>query len=161
MASNTRDTWGQDDQDTSMASIQEARSHDAYWSEAHARENYFRPGLDYEDYAPAYCVGYVGQLQYRGDFEEAEKSLISNWVRIKGDSRLSLDEAMMAMRAAWDRSAGVVPVAEAAREEEALPLRAYVHGIAVSAGALIDRALRGKPHARPALRRTTSQSRVY
>jgi hypothetical protein len=82
-----------------------ARGEDAHWERAHRRERYYRPGLDYEDYAPAYCVGYIGYAQYGGRFEEAERSLCANWERIKGDSRLPLQEALAAMRAAWDRMA--------------------------------------------------------
>jgi hypothetical protein len=78
---------------------------DAYWQSAYWAEPYFRSDCGYEDYAPAYCVGYVGHAQYGGDFDDAEKSLCANWIRIKGDSRLSLDEAMQAIRAAWDHAA--------------------------------------------------------
>jgi hypothetical protein len=78
---------------------------DSYWRNAFARERYFTPGLDYEDYAPAYCVGYIGHAQYGGSFEDAEKSLCANWERIRGDSRLSMEAALLAMRAAWDRMA--------------------------------------------------------
>lgn len=74
---------------------------DTYWQSAFYTQSYYRPGLSYEDYAPAYCVGYIGFAQYGGDFDESEKSLCANWVRIKGDSRLSLDDAMKAIRAAW------------------------------------------------------------
>ena len=83
----------------------DARDEDRHWHHAHCHERYYRPGLDYEDYAPAYCVGYMGYAQYGGEFEDAERSLCANWERIKGDSRLSLDEALAAMRAAWDRVA--------------------------------------------------------
>jgi hypothetical protein len=82
-----------------------ARDEDAHWERVHSRERYYQPGLDYEDYAPAYCVGYIGYAQYGGRFEEAERSLCANWERIKGDSRLPLGEALLAMRAAWDRMA--------------------------------------------------------
>jgi hypothetical protein len=78
---------------------------DTYWEREYFREQYYSPGLDYEDYAPAYCVGYIGYAQYGGEFEEAEKSLCANWVRIKGDSRLTIEQAMPAMRAAWNRMA--------------------------------------------------------
>lgn len=84
----------------------EALGEDAHWGHAFRRERYCQPGLDYEDYAPAYCVGYIGYGQYGGDFEDAERSLCANWVRIKGDSRLSWEEALPAIRAAWDRMAG-------------------------------------------------------
>ena len=88
-----------------MASIHEAVREDSYWEQAFEREHYYSPRLDYEDYAPAYCVGYIGCAQYGGTFEDAEKSLWANWERIKGDSRLTLDEAREAMRAAWNRLA--------------------------------------------------------
>jgi hypothetical protein len=82
------------------------REEDAYWRRSFWRERYYCQGLGYEDYAPAYCVGYVGYAQYGGEYEDAEKSLCANWERIKGDSRLSLDAARAAMRAAWNRMAG-------------------------------------------------------
>jgi hypothetical protein len=91
---------------------------DAYWQSVYWGEPYYRGDLSYEDYAPAYCVGYIGYAQYGGRYEEAEKSLCANWLRIKGDSRLGLEEAMLAVRAAWQHAAQVqVPMLE---EEEAL-----------------------------------------
>lgn len=83
----------------------DAREEDAYWQRTYWREPYFKVGYDYEDYAPAYCVGYIGHAQYGGAFDDAEPWLCSNWERIKGDSRLGLDDARLAMRAAWDRMA--------------------------------------------------------
>jgi hypothetical protein len=83
----------------------DARKEDAYWERSYWREGYYRRGLDYEDYAPAYCVGYIGYAQYGGAFEDAENWLCANWMRIKGDSRLELDEARLAMRSAWERLA--------------------------------------------------------
>jgi hypothetical protein len=83
----------------------DAGQEEAYWRRAFWRERYYSQGLGYEDYAPAYCAGYVGHAQYGGAYENAEKSLCANWERIKGDSRLSLDDARAAMRAAWDRMA--------------------------------------------------------
>ena len=80
-----------------------ARMEDFYWALNYWREPYFRADYDYEDYAPAYCVGYSGCAQYGGSFEEAEKSLYANFVRIKGDSRLSWEEALGPIRSAWNR----------------------------------------------------------
>jgi len=76
---------------------------DCYWRVACPLENYFHKDMDYEDYAPAYCAGYVGYAQYGGRYEDSEASLCANWERIKGDSRLTLGDALMAMRAAWSR----------------------------------------------------------
>lgn len=83
----------------------DATQEDAFWGRTYRRERYYTPGLDYEDYAPAYCVGYIGFAQYGGTYDDAEKSLCANWERIKGDSRLSMADARMAMRAAWERMA--------------------------------------------------------
>lgn len=120
MAGNAQDTWSLDEEDVVRVSFDEARKHDEFWRKQHAYEGYFRAGLDYEDYAPAYCAGYIGHAQYGGNYDDAEKSLLSNWMRIKGDSRLELDEARLAMRAAWDRSAALVleEVAEAAQRDD-------------------------------------------
>jgi hypothetical protein len=85
---------------------------DAYWQSVFWGEPYYREDCTYEDYAPAYCVGYIGYAQYGGNFDDAEKSLCANWVRIRGDSRLTLEEAMLAIRAAWDH---------ASRQEQAQP----------------------------------------
>lgn len=76
---------------------------DLYWAHNYWREPYFRADYGYEDYAPAYCVGYSGCAQYGGRFEDAEKSLCANFVRIKGDSRLTWDEALAPIRSAWAR----------------------------------------------------------
>lgn len=95
-----------DEDEVTLASLQvDPAREDAYWQAKFDREGYYAPHLDYEDYAPAYCVGYTGFAQYGGSFEDAEKSLTANWVRIKGDSRLPYEQARLAIRAAWDRAA--------------------------------------------------------
>ncbi len=94
----------------------DADREDSYWRRAYWHERYYSTGLDYEDYAPAYCVGYIGHAQYGGNYEDAQRCLWANWVRIKGDSRLSMDEAGMAIRAAWDRMAGRRNVQAAKRD---------------------------------------------
>jgi hypothetical protein len=92
-----------DDSDLAICQIDIA-GEDAYWRRAFSGERYYSPKLDYEDYAPAYCVGYTGFAQYGGSYNDAEKSLVANWVRIKGDSRLPYEQACLAIRAAWDRA---------------------------------------------------------
>ena len=124
MAVTPQDTWSFEEDETVTASLEEAQAHDVYWARAYARENYFRAGLDYEDYAPAYCVGYVGCVQYGGSFDDAEKSLLANWIRIKGNSRLGLDEARTAIRNAWNHAAE--PVCQV-RALGTLPARSTQH----------------------------------
>lgn len=82
---------------------EEAQREDAFWQRNYWQERYYEAGFEYEDYAPAYCVGYVGCAQYGGEFEDAERCLRANWERIKGDSRLSQRQALPAIRAAWNR----------------------------------------------------------
>jgi hypothetical protein len=90
---------------------------DAYWQSVYWAQPYYRADLGYDDYAPAYCVGYIGHAQYGGDYEDAEKSLCANWLRIKGDSRLSVEQAMQAVRAAWEHAALAPVVIEEDVEE--------------------------------------------
>jgi hypothetical protein len=97
---------------------------DAYWQSVYWAQPYYRGECSYDDYAPAYCVGYIGYAQYGGCYEDAEKSLCANWLRIKGDSRLELDDAMQAIRAAWEHAAQGQPAAE--EEEEELVDAGYV-----------------------------------
>lgn len=90
------------DRPTSL-SREEARREDAFWQRTYWQERYYEDDFEYEDYAPAYCVGYAGCAHYGGDFKDAERCLWANWERIKGDSRLSPQQALPAIRAAWDR----------------------------------------------------------
>ena len=91
------------DEQAPVVSHRAALEEDAYWQRSYWQERYYWQegrrwsGLEYEDYAPAYCVGYIGCAQYGGEFAEAERSLCANWERIKSDSRLSLEQAMPAI----------------------------------------------------------------
>ncbi len=78
---------------------------DAYWRQAFRQEPYYRAQLSYEDYSPAYRVGYTGPLRREGSFASLETLLRQDWERVKGRSRLSWDEAREATRAAWERVA--------------------------------------------------------
>ena len=108
MTAMAQDFW-QDQEDDPAVSVEgriDFGQEDAYWQSEHASQPSYRSECSYEqDYAPAYCVGYIGYAQYGGNFKDAEASLSANWIRIKGDSRLTLDEAMQAIRAAWQHAA--------------------------------------------------------
>lgn len=101
-----QDDWKEqaDDPEVRIDGRVDPEREDAYWQQAYWAEPYYRSECGWDDYAPAYCVGYIGFAQYGGKFDDAEKSLCANWVRIKGDSCLSLEEAMQAIRAAWDHA---------------------------------------------------------
>ena len=119
MTAIAQDFWQEqaDDPEVRIDGRERPELEDAYWQSVYWAQPYFRHTLSYEDYAPAFCVGYIGCAQYGGRFEDAEKSLCANWFRIKGDSRLELDEALQAMRAAWQH-AEQAPVQSEAEELE-------------------------------------------
>lgn len=77
---------------------------DAHWRNAYQHESYVKPGTSYDDYAPAYRLGYTGAVAHRGDFSVAEPTLASQWDSVKGSSKLSWAEVKEATRAAWNRT---------------------------------------------------------
>ena len=106
-----------------------AQVEDLYWACNYWKEPYFRADHDYEDYAPAYCVGYSGCAQYGGCWADAETSLIANFIRIKGDSRLTWEEALDPIRSAWSRVQAISPLqvkAEVGRLLDAIADRCFV-----------------------------------
>jgi hypothetical protein len=76
---------------------------DAHWQHSFRAEAYFRQGLGYDDYGPAYRVGYTAPLRRSGAFEELEGALRLDWERVKGRSRLTWPDARQAIEAAWCR----------------------------------------------------------
>ena len=78
-------------------------------------ENYrTQPGYvadyTYDDYAPAYRLGYQGRERYAGrSWDDSETELERDWQELKGDSRLSWEQAKSAGRAAWDRVERALP----------------------------------------------------
>ena len=79
---------------------------DAYWQREFSKQPYYRPDLSYDDYSPAYRVGYTAPLRREGSFAALEPALRQDWTQVKGPSRLTWSEAREATRAAWER---VVP----------------------------------------------------
>lgn len=75
-----------------------------YWREAYTRELYFEDGRTFEDYAPAYELGWTGYSSYGGEFNTADRVLANDWTVQKGVSTLSWEEARPACRAAWQRA---------------------------------------------------------
>lgn len=77
---------------------------DAYWREAHSGETYFRPEHTFDDYEPAYRLGYTSRSKYEsGTFDQYEPAFRNDWDAVKGNSRLEWDDARHAARAAWHR----------------------------------------------------------
>ncbi|NPC55480.1 PA2169 family four-helix-bundle protein [Caenimonas soli] len=75
-----------------------------YWREMHIREPYFEEGRHFEDYSPAYEIGWTGYHDYGGEFDTAECVMATDWTVRKGVSSLSWEQARAASRAAWQRA---------------------------------------------------------
>lgn len=83
---------------------------DAYWRGSYASEPYYKSSYDYNDYSPAYKLGYSNRDAYKGKtWDQAESSLRSDWDRTRGNSRLEWDEAKHATKAAWHRVERALP----------------------------------------------------
>jgi len=140
MTAIANDSWKEQEDDpvVTIDGRVDPRREDAYWQSVYWAQPYYRPGCGYEeDYASAYCVGYCGYAQYGGSFDDAEKSLCANWVRIKGDSCLTVEEALQAIRAAWDHAAQGSAVEE---EDEELVDAGYAANAAAQARPARERA---------------------
>jgi uncharacterized protein (TIGR02284 family) len=75
-----------------------------YWRDAYTTEPYFSPGRNFEDYAPAYELGWTGYGLYGDEFDTADRVLANDWAVQKGVSRLAWEDARPACRAAWQRA---------------------------------------------------------
>jgi hypothetical protein len=83
---------------------------DAYWREAHSREPYYNPERNYDDYSPAYRLGWESRAKYDGGtYDRYEPAFRNDWDTVKGDSRLTWDEAKHATRAGWHRMEQSLP----------------------------------------------------
>lgn len=83
---------------------------DSHWRETYAKEPYHNGAYKYDDYAPAYRLGYTGRSQYAGkSFDEAHDSLATDWEQTKGSSRMAWEDAKPATRAAWHRVERALP----------------------------------------------------
>jgi uncharacterized protein (TIGR02284 family) len=74
-----------------------------YWRGVYTNETYVEPGRSYDDYGPAYRLGWGGRDSYSGDFDAVEPSLAADWEKSREGSSLSWPQARPATRAAWNR----------------------------------------------------------
>lgn len=75
-----------------------------YWRERYAGDPYYQAGRSYEDYRPAYEIGWSARAVSERDFDELEPALIVEWNARRGSSGLDWAQARPAARAAWDRA---------------------------------------------------------
>jgi phage tail tape-measure protein len=93
-----------------VGEVVDPTAEDAHWRSAYENEPYRNAAYNYDDYAPAYKLGYENRSRYAGrKFNEVENELASDWEATKGNSRLAWDDAKHASRAAWHRVENVLP----------------------------------------------------
>ena len=76
--------------------------------ETHLAAAGYTPGYTYDDYAPAYALGYNNARRFP-NYDTAEPHFADEWDRVKGTSRLSWDQARTASRSAWDKVERAIP----------------------------------------------------
>jgi hypothetical protein len=83
---------------------------DAYWRAHHAKEPYYDHTYTYDDYAPAYRVGYEAYGRYRGKyFDDVSRDIEHEYNNVRGKSNLTWEKAKHAARAAWHRVERALP----------------------------------------------------
>ena len=80
---------------------------EAYWREAYRDEPYVAENRTYDDYHPAYALGWQSVGMYEGPFETVEPHLRDRWLTDRGTSELEWPEAVHATRAARERAGAV------------------------------------------------------
>ena len=80
---------------------------DNYWRENYQSQPYYQKGMTYDDYEPAYKLGYESRSRYgSANFDDVDNDLMRDYENRRGKSRLSWDHAKHAARSAWDRVTG-------------------------------------------------------
>ena len=76
----------------------------AHWRSTYDRESYYEPGRSYDDYAPAYELGWSSRATRNDSFDALEPAMADEWAARRGSSTLDWSQARHASRAAWDRA---------------------------------------------------------
>lgn len=76
---------------------------DAYWRESYLNEPYYEGGRQYEEYRPAYAMGWTSAATYPGEFDAYDAEMQTRWQNERGNSSLDWNAARTPARAAWNR----------------------------------------------------------
>ena len=77
---------------------------ESYWRDQYMQEPYYESGRSYNDYGPAYDLGWSARGQHEGTFEQAEPRMATDWDNRRRSSTLTWSQASLATRAAWNRA---------------------------------------------------------
>ncbi|NNF12080.1 MAG: hypothetical protein HKN72_02585 [Gemmatimonadetes bacterium] len=94
----------------SIAEAVNPTDYDDYWRNAFKNAPYYREGMEWEDYAPAYGLGYHGRARLGNRrFDDVERDMERAWDSAKGRSRLAWTEAREAVRDGWHHVERAIP----------------------------------------------------
>lgn len=75
---------------------------DTHWQSKYESASYYNADRDWDDYAPAYGLGYYARDKYRGEkFDDVDDKLEATWDKTKGKSKLAWNDARNAVRDGW------------------------------------------------------------
>ncbi len=77
---------------------------DAYWRDNYQREPYHVSGRTYDQYRPAYELGWSSVGRYEGDFDAVEPRLADDWRARHANEGMAWTDVRPATRAAWERA---------------------------------------------------------
>ena len=83
-----------------------ADSNEIYWRENLESQPFYEKGFGYADYVEALRLGHAHAFEHAHaakGFDESEAVIAAEWERVKGNSRLTWQQARQAARAAWER----------------------------------------------------------
>lgn len=77
----------------------------SYWASQFRNADFYRDGLRFSDYAPAFYVGIAAHLEHPDrDFDDPHLDLRARYQRIRLGSALDWEQAEHAARSAWQRA---------------------------------------------------------
>jgi hypothetical protein len=81
-----------------------------YWKTRYESQPYYSKQYDWNDYEPAYKLGYETYPSYRGrDLDLVDDELEARWQTMRGNSRLAWGDARQAVRDGWHHIERAVP----------------------------------------------------
>ena len=87
------------------AKLVDPKAEELHWRDACRDRPYYDSALGYDDYRPAYELGYRTRAALpEATFDQAERRISQDWAMAKGESRLTWEQAKLAARDAWDRA---------------------------------------------------------
>lgn len=73
-----------------------------HFEQIYAHTRYYVDGMEWRDYEPAYRFGIDSFHSHGGQpFAEAEPTLGARWLKLRGDSRLTWEQARAAVEHVW------------------------------------------------------------